>query len=95
FLESTFIRLSIFPCHPFPNNIHLFSISLLSLPTIFSPFSILLPNSFIQQPLPFLIKNPPPQINHFPPLLTNPHLSLQFPHLLFPPLPTGPFFIPP
>lgn len=72
FLESTFIGLWIFGWDRLPKKIHLLCIWLVSLGTIFSAFWILLANSFMQEPVGFVIKNGRAEMNDFGALVTNP-----------------------
>ncbi|MCW4681929.1 cytochrome ubiquinol oxidase subunit I [Bacillus pumilus] len=93
FLESTFIGLWIFGWDRLPKKIHLLCIWIVSIGTIFSAFWILVANSFMQEPVGFVIKNGRAEMNDFGALITNPQLWVEFPHVLFGALATGAFFI--
>ncbi|WLV24893.1 cytochrome ubiquinol oxidase subunit I [Aciduricibacillus chroicocephali] len=93
FMESTFIGIWVFGWNRLPKKIHLASIWLVSLGTIFSAFWILSANSFMQNPVGYEIADGRAQMNNFLAILTNPHLWAQFPHVLLTSLTTGAFLI--
>ncbi|MEQ6376128.1 cytochrome ubiquinol oxidase subunit I [Bacillaceae bacterium S4-13-56] len=93
FLESTFIGIWIFGWDRLPKKIHLFCIWLVTLGTTFSALWILAANSFMQEPVGFVINNGRAEMNDFFALLQNPQLLVEFPHVIFAGLVTGAFFI--
>lgn len=93
FLESTFIGLWIFGWDRLPKKVHLACIWLVSIGTAISAFWILLANSFMQEPVGYVINNGRAEMNDFFALITNPQLWVEFPHTIFASLATGGFFI--
>jgi len=93
FLESTFIGIWIFGWNRLSKRVHLASIWLVSLGTIFSAFWILSANSFMQNPVGYEFVDGRAQMNDFAAILTNPHLWAQFPHVLLTSLLTGAFLV--
>ncbi|MFO1443176.1 cytochrome ubiquinol oxidase subunit I [Bacillus sp. Bva_UNVM-123] len=93
FMESTFIGLWIFGWDKIPKRLHLASIWLVSIGTILSAFWILAANSFMQNPVGFVIQNGRAEMNDIVAVLTNPKLWVAFPHTIFGSFATGAFFI--
>ncbi|WP_046176474.1 cytochrome ubiquinol oxidase subunit I [Domibacillus indicus] len=93
FMESTFIGLWIFGWDRLSPKVHLACIWLVSLGTMMSALWILAANSFMQEPVGFVINNGRAEMNDFFALLTNPQLAVEFPHVIFGALATGAFFI--
>ena len=93
FMESTFIGLWIFGWDRLSKKLHLMCIWLVSLGTLMSALWILAANSFMQEPVGFVIRNGRAEMNDFFALLTNPQLFVEFPHVIFGALATGAFFI--
>src|SRR5690625_3282435 len=93
FLESTFIGLWIFGWDRLSKRVHLLSIWLVSIGTILSSFWILSANSFMQSPVGYEFADGRAQMNNFAEILTNPHLWVQFPHVLVSAFATGAFLI--
>lgn len=93
FMESTFIGLWIFGWDKLSKKVHLACIWLVSLGTMLSALWILAANSFMQEPVGFVIKNGRAEMNDFFALLKNPQLLVEFPHVVFGALATGAFFI--
>lgn len=93
FLESTFIGIWVFGWNRLSKKLHLASIWLVSLGTVFSAFWILTANSFMQNPVGFEFVGDRAEMNDFLAILTNPHLWAQFPHVLLTSLATGAFVI--
>ncbi len=93
FMESTFIGLWIFGWGRLPEKIHLLCIWLVSFGTILSALWILAANSFMQEPVGFVMNNGRAEMNDFFAILQNPQLKVEFPHVVFGALATGAFFI--
>lgn len=93
FLESTFIGLWIFGWDKLPKKIHLASIWLVSISTALSAFWILTANSFMQNPVGYILQNGRAETNDFLAIITNPKLWVAFPHTIFASLATGAFLI--
>ena len=93
FMESTFIGLWIFGWDRLSKKLHLMCIWLVSLGTLMSALWILAANSFMQEPVGFVVRNGRAEMNDFFALLTNPQLFVEFPHVIFGALATGAFFI--
>jgi cytochrome d ubiquinol oxidase subunit I len=84
FLESTFLGLWIFGWDRLPTKVHLLTIWLVAIGTTISAFFILAANSFMQWPVGYIV-NPQTQraeLASFLDVLTNPHLTTQFPHTI-------------
>ncbi|MBS4209737.1 cytochrome ubiquinol oxidase subunit I [Bacillus sp. FJAT-50079] len=93
FMESTFIGLWVFGWNRLPEKIHLACIWLVSIGTIASAFWILAANSFMHNPVGFIIQNGRAEMNDIIALLTNEKLWVAFPHTVFGSFATGAFFI--
>ncbi|MFD2209708.1 cytochrome ubiquinol oxidase subunit I [Virgibacillus halophilus] len=93
FMESTFIGIWVFGWDRLPKKVHLASIWLVSIGTIMSAFWILSANAFMQSPVGYDIVDGRAQMADFKAILTNPHLWVEFPHVLFAALLTGAFVI--
>ncbi|MFA8439757.1 cytochrome ubiquinol oxidase subunit I [Pueribacillus sp. YX66] len=93
FMESTFIGLWVFGWNRLSKRVHLLSIWLVSIGTILSAFWILTANSFMQSPVGYEFADGRAQMNNFVEIITNPHLWVQFPHVLVSSLATGAFLI--
>ncbi len=93
FMESTFIGLWIFGWDKIPKKLHLASIWLVSIGTILSAFWILAANSFMQNPVGFVIQNGRAEMNDIVAVLTNPKLWVAFPHTIFASFATAALFI--
>lgn len=93
FMESTFIGLWIFGWNRLSKKVHLLCIWLVSIGTMLSALWILAANSFMQEPVGFVMKNGRAEMNDFFALLKNPQLLVEFPHVIFGALATGSFFI--
>lgn len=93
FIESTFIGLWIFGWDKLPKKLHLACIWLVSIATILSAFWILTANSFMQNPVGYVLQNGRAETNDFLAVITNPKLLVAFPHVIFGALATGAFFV--
>lgn len=85
FLESTFIGLWMFGWDRFKPAIHLVFIWITTIGSTLSALWILAANSFMQNPLGFIInsKTGRAQLVDFPALIKNHQLWLEFPHVIF------------
>ena len=93
FIESTFIGLWIFGWDKLNKKLHLACIWLVSFATALSAFWILSANSFMQNPVGYVLQNGRAETNDFLAIITNPKLLVAFPHTIFASLATGAFFI--
>jgi cytochrome d ubiquinol oxidase subunit I len=93
FMESTFIGIWIFGWDRIPKKIHLASIWLVAIGSNLSAIWILAANSFMQQPVGYVIQNGRAELTDFLALLTNGHLWVQFPHVFFGAIATAGFLI--
>ena len=84
YLESTFLGLWIFGWDKLPKRTHLGAIWAVAIGSNISALWILIANSFMQEPVGYVIKNGRAQMTNFFALLTNPNLLVQFPHVFFP-----------
>ncbi|WP_153730614.1 cytochrome ubiquinol oxidase subunit I [Sporosarcina obsidiansis] len=93
FLESTFIGIWIFGWNKLPQKLHLACIWLVSIGTVMSAFWILAANSFMQNPVGYVLQNGRAEMNDIVALLTNEKLWVAFPHTIFGSFATGAFFV--
>ena len=93
FLESTFLGLWIFGWDRLSRKVHLATIWLVALGSNLSAIWILIANSFMQQPLGYVLRNGRAEMESFWALVTNPHLAVQFPHVFTSALATAAFLI--
>jgi cytochrome d ubiquinol oxidase subunit I len=92
FLESTFLGIWIFGWDLLPRALHAATIWLVAIGSNISAFWILVANSFMQEPVGYTLRNGRAEMTDFGALLTNPHVWLQFPHVLFAGMATAAFF---
>ncbi len=71
FLESTFLGIWLFGWDKLPRGTHLACIWLVAIGTTISSFWILVANSFMQQPVGYVMRNGRAEMNDFAALLTN------------------------
>lgn len=93
FLESTFLGIWIFGWDYLSPRVHLLSIWLTSLASLVSAFWILTANSFMQEPVGYLVRNGRAEMVNFFALLGNPQLWLEFPHTVFGAMALSSFFM--
>jgi cytochrome d ubiquinol oxidase subunit I len=93
FIESTFLGLWIFGWEKLPQKIHLACIWLVALASNISALWILIANSFMQQPVGFVLRNGRAEMVDFWALVTNPHVFVQFPHVFTSGITTAGFFV--
>lgn len=93
FMESTFIGIWVFGWDRLSKRVHLLSIWLVSIGTILSAFWILSANAFMHHPVGYELADGRAQMTSIKEILTNSHLWVQFPHVLFAAFVTGAFLI--
>lgn len=93
FLESTFLGIWMFGWDKLPKWAHLTTIWLVAFASNLSAFWILVANSFMQEPVGYVIRNGRAEMTNFFALITNPNLGAQFLHVFFAGLATGAFFV--
>jgi cytochrome bd ubiquinol oxidase subunit I len=93
FLESTFLGLWIFGWDKLPKKAHLLSIWLVAIGSNLSALWILIANSFMQQPVGYVLRNGRAEMESFGALVTNPHVFVQFPHVITGAMATAAFFV--
>jgi cytochrome bd ubiquinol oxidase subunit I len=93
FLESTFLGVWIFGWDKLSKRVHLTAIWLVAIGSNLSALWILIANSFMQEPVGFMVRNGRAEMTDFLALVTNDNVWVQFPHVLFSGLLTAAFFI--
>jgi cytochrome d ubiquinol oxidase subunit I len=93
FLESTFLGIWFFGWDKLPKKLHAATIWLVAIGSTLSAFWILVANSFMQQPVGYVLRNGRAEMGDFSALFTNPHVWFQFPHVFFSGLTTAGFFM--
>ena len=93
FLELTFLGIWIFGWDRLSKRVHLATIWLVVIGSNLSALWILIANSFMQEPVGYVIKNGRAQMNNFFALLTNPNVWVQWPHVFMAGLATAAFFV--
>jgi cytochrome d ubiquinol oxidase subunit I len=93
FLESTMLGIWIFGWDRLPKRVHLASIWLVAIGSNLSALWILIANSFMQEPVGYAIESGRARLTSFVDLLLNPHVLVQFPHVLTAGLTTASFFV--
>ncbi len=80
FLESTFLGVWIFGWDRLSKNMHVVSIWLVAFATTLSSFWILVANSFMQEPVGYVLRNGRAEMASFGALLSNGYVWYQLPH---------------
>jgi cytochrome d ubiquinol oxidase subunit I len=93
FMESTFLGVWIFGWDRLPKQVHLASIWLVALGSNISALWILIANSFMQQPVGYVLRNGRAEMDSFGKLITNPNVGVQFPHVIASGITTAAFFV--
>ncbi len=93
FLESTFLGLWIFGWDKLSKGLHAATIWLAAIGANLSAFWILVANSFMQEPVGYALRNGRAELTDFFALLANPHVWVQFPHVVTAGMATGGFFV--
>ena len=93
YLESTFLGVWFFGWDKLSKRVHLAAIWLVAIASNLSALWILLANSFMQQPVGYVLHNGRAEMNDFFALATNPNIWVQFPHVFFSGITTAGFFV--
>ncbi|MGO0123132.1 cytochrome ubiquinol oxidase subunit I [Desulfothermobacter acidiphilus] len=93
FLESTFLGVWIFGWDRISKRLHLLAIWLVAIASNLSALWILIANSFMQEPVGFVLRSGRAEMNNFLALATNPNVFTQFPHAVIAGLTTASFFV--
>jgi len=93
FLESTFLGIWIFGWDRLSKGVHLTAIWLVAIGSNVSALWILIANSFMQQPMGHVLRNGRAEMESFWALVTNPHVFVQFPHVITGAMATAGFFV--
>jgi len=93
FVESTFLGVWIFGWEKLSKGMHAAAIWLVALGANVSALWILIANSFMQEPVGFVINNGRAEMTDFFALLLNPNVLVQFPHTVMAGFTTGAFFV--
>jgi cytochrome d ubiquinol oxidase subunit I len=93
FLESTFLGIWIFGWDKLSKGMHAAAIWLVAIGTNVSALWILAANSFMQEPVGYVLRNGRLEMTNFLDLLLNPTLATQFPHTVFAGFTTAAFFV--
>jgi cytochrome d ubiquinol oxidase subunit I len=93
FLESTFLGVWIFGWDRIDKRLHAACMWLVAIGTTVSAYWILVANSFMQQPLGYVVRNGRAEMESFWALITNPHVFYQFPHVIAGAWCTAAFFV--
>ncbi|GAB4541587.1 MAG: cytochrome ubiquinol oxidase subunit I [Anaerolineae bacterium] len=93
FLESTFLGVWIFGWDKLSKGLHAAVMWLVAIGSNISAFWILVANSFMQQPVGYVLRNGRAEMDNFFALVTNPHVWVQFPHVFVAGITTAAFFV--
>jgi cytochrome d ubiquinol oxidase subunit I len=93
FLESTFLGIWIFGWDRLSSRAHLVAIWMVAIGSTISALWILIANSFMQQPVGYVLANGRAEMVDFAALVLNPNVWVQFPHVITAGLVTAGFFL--
>ncbi|MEW5956814.1 MAG: cytochrome ubiquinol oxidase subunit I, partial [Chloroflexota bacterium] len=93
FMESTFLGLWVFGWDRLAKGVHLATIWLVAFGSNLSALWILIANSFMQEPVGYVLRHGRAEMADFWALLANAHVWVQFPHVFFAGLVTAGFFV--
>ncbi len=93
FLESTFLGIWIFGWDKLKPAMHAACMWIVAIASSVSAFWILLANSFMQNPVGYVLRNGRAEMDSFLALLTNGHLQMQYPHVITAAWATAGFFV--
>ncbi|HNV02813.1 MAG TPA: cytochrome ubiquinol oxidase subunit I [Vicinamibacterales bacterium] len=93
FLESTFLGLWVFGWDRLPKKVHLACIWVVAVGSNLSALWILIANSFMQQPVGYVLNNGRAEMRDFAALVFNPHVLVQFPHVITGSMALAGFFV--
>jgi cytochrome d ubiquinol oxidase subunit I len=93
FLESTFLGVWIFGWDRLSKGMHAAAIWLVAIGSNISALWILIANSFMQEPVGYVLRNGRAELTDFFAVVLNPNIWVQFPHVLMSGLATASFFV--
>ncbi len=93
FLESTFLGVWIFGWDKVSKKMHLTAIWLVAIGSNISALWILIANSFMQQPVGYVLRNGRAEMDNFFAVVFNPNIFTQFPHVILSGMVTATFFM--
>ncbi len=93
FLESVFLGVWIFGWNRLSKKMHATAIWIVAIGSNLSALWILVANSFMQQPVGYVLRNGRAEMTDFFALLFNGHVWVQFPHVFFSAMATAAFFV--
>ncbi len=93
FIESVFIGVWIFGWDKLTPRAHATVAWLVAFGSLLSAFWILVANSFMHEPVGYVLRNGRAEMDSFIALLTNPHVWVQFPHVITSGMATAAFFV--
>ena len=93
FLESTFLGLWIFGWDKLSKGAHAAAIWAVAIGSNLSALWILIANSFMQEPMGYVLRNGRAEMTDFWALLANPHVWVQWPHVFFSGVTTAALFV--
>jgi cytochrome d ubiquinol oxidase subunit I len=93
FLESTFLGVWIFGWDKLSKGMHAVTMWLVAIGSNVSALWILIANSFMQEPVGYVLRNGRAEMHDFFALLLNPNVGVQFPHTVLAGFTTGAFFV--
>jgi cytochrome bd ubiquinol oxidase subunit I len=93
FLESTFLGIWIFGWDKLSKSLHAAVMWLVAIGSNLSAFWILAANSFMHQPVGYVLRNGRAEMTDFFAVISNPHLVFQFPHVIASGVTTAAFFV--
>jgi cytochrome d ubiquinol oxidase subunit I len=93
FLESTFLGIWLFGWDKLSKRLHAATIWLVAIGSNLSAFWILVANSFMQQPVGFVLRNARAEMVNFFAVISNPNVWTQFPHVVTAGITTASFFV--
>lgn len=93
FIESTFLGVWIFGWDKLSKKVHCMSIWLVAIASNLSALWILIANSFMQEPVGYVLRNGRAEMVDFLAVVTNKHVFYQFPHTVLSGFTTGAFFV--
>jgi cytochrome d ubiquinol oxidase subunit I len=93
FLESTFLGLWVFGWERLSKGVHAATMWLVAFGATISALWILIANSFMHEPVGYVLVNGRAVMVDFWALVSNPHVRVQFPHVIAGAVTTGAFFV--
>ena len=93
FLESTFLGIWIFGWDKLSKGMHAAAMWMVAIGSNISALWILIANSFMQQPVGYVLRNGRAEMDDFFALLLNPSVGVQFPHTVMAGFATAAFFV--